>query len=312
MERNANYFLVGLISTLLLIGLIVFFVWLGGTKWRRDYDLYDVVFQGPVHGVATGGEVDFNGIKVGTVDRLRLDPKNAQLVVARIRVTPDVPIRQDSVAILEPQGITGVNYIQISAGTSTKPLLRDTVPEGVVPRLLGRRDVLSDLLSNGSAIAQRTIQTLDQLNKLFDDKNVKSISAVLKDVQAITAEAREHKAVIADAQKLLEDSDTAVNQIGTLAHSTNTLLNGQGKTTFTKLDSALDNMKAATETLRNILDKLEGPTVGFAQTGLPQLSGAILSLQSAAEHLDRVLSEVESNPRGLIGKAPAKEVHVKP
>ncbi|MCK5912104.1 MAG: MCE family protein, partial [Caulobacter sp.] len=58
--------------------------------------------------------------------------------------------------------------------------------------------------------------------------------------------------------------------------------------------------------------KLEGPTSDFANTGLPQLSAAIVTLQSAAESLDRLVGEVEQNPRGAIGKAPAKEMEVKP
>jgi phospholipid/cholesterol/gamma-HCH transport system substrate-binding protein len=312
MERNANYFFVGLVSTLLLIGLVVFFVWLGGSKFRHDYDIYDIVFRGPVHGVAQGGEVDFNGIKVGSVANLSLDPKDSQFVIARVNIAPDVPIRQDSYASLEPQGITGVNYIQITAGSPSRPLLKDTVPEGVVPRLTGRRDASSDLLSNGASIAQQAIVALGQLNKVLSDKNIKTITAVLDDVKAVTAEAKDHKDIIADAQKTLVDSDAAVKQIGELAHSTNALVDTQGKVTFTKLDAALDSMKAATENLRVILQKVEGPTVGFAQTGLPQLTGAIQSLQSAADHMDRVLGEVEANPRGLIAKAPAKEVQVKP
>lgn len=312
MERNANYFFVGLISTLLLIGLVVFFVWLGGDKLRHDYDIYDIVFLGPVHGVAQGGEVDFNGIKVGAVSKISLDPKNSQLVIARVNIAPDVPIRQDSYASLEPQGITGVNYIQITAGTPSKPLLKDTAPEGTVPRLPGRRDAISDLLSNGASIAQQAIVALGQLNKLVSDKNVGTITGVLDDLHAVTTEARDHKIVIADAQKTLEDSDAAVKQIGELAHSANTLVNSQGKATFVKLDAALDEMKGATGNLRVLLQKIQGPTVGFAQTGLPQLAGAIQSLQSAADHMDRVLGEVEANPRGLIAKAPAKEVQVKP
>jgi phospholipid/cholesterol/gamma-HCH transport system substrate-binding protein len=312
MERNANYFLVGLISTLLLIGLIVFFVWLGGSKLSHDYDLYDIVFRGPVHGVAQGGEVAFNGIKVGAVTKISLDPKDSELVIARVSIAPDVPIRQDSYATLEPQGITGVNYIQITAGTPSKPLLKDTVPEGVIPRLQSHRDAISDLLSNGGVIAQRTLLALDQLNKLLSNENIRTISAALSDVQTVTAELREHKAVFADAEKTLQDSDAAVKQIGDLAHSSEALVNGQGKTTFAKLDDALDEMRSATRELRVTLQKVEGPTADFAQTGLPQLSGAIQSLQSAAEHLDRVLGEVEANPRGLIAKAPAKEVQVRP
>jgi phospholipid/cholesterol/gamma-HCH transport system substrate-binding protein len=312
MERNANYALVGLVSTLLLIGLVVFFVWLGGSKLTRDYDLYDIVFQGPVHGVAVGGEVDFNGIKVGTVGKVSLDPRNPQQVIARISITPDIPVRQDSYATLEPQGITGVDYIQITAGTPSKPLLKDTVPDGVIPRLSSRRDAISDLLSSGATVVQRTVLALDQINKLLSDQNIRTMTATLRDVQALTAELREHKAIVGDAQKLLQDSDTAVGHFDELARSSNALVSGDAKTTLAKLDGALDEVKGATHDLRTVLGKLEGPTETFTETGLPQLTAAIASLQAAAEHLDRVLGEVEANPRGLIGKAPAKEVEVRP
>ena len=57
MERNANYALVGLISILLVIGMVVFSVWLAAFKFNQDYDYYDIVFEGPVRGLSQGGEV---------------------------------------------------------------------------------------------------------------------------------------------------------------------------------------------------------------------------------------------------------------
>src|SRR5438128_11266255 len=122
MERNANYALVGLASTLLLVALVVFAVWLAGIR-SENYDYYDVLFQGPVRGLSQGGEVHFNGIKVGEVTRIKLNDLNTSQVIARVRVDANVPIRSDSYGTLEPQGITGVNYIQISAGSSKAPLL---------------------------------------------------------------------------------------------------------------------------------------------------------------------------------------------
>ena len=104
MERNANYALVGLISTILLMGLLVFIVWLAGSGLARQYDLYDIVFQGPVRGLSQGAEVHFNGIKVGEVSKITLDPKDTRLVIARAQVTSDVPIRVDSYATLAAPG----------------------------------------------------------------------------------------------------------------------------------------------------------------------------------------------------------------
>jgi len=45
---------------------------------------------------------------------------------------------------------------------------------------------------------------------------------------------------------------------------------------------------------------------------MPQLSAAIVTLQDAAASLDRMANAFERDPRGIISKAPAKQVEVKP
>ena len=220
MDRNANYALVGITSLLLFVGIIVFGFWLARFQFNRDYDIYDILFVGPVRGLSEGGEVHFNGIKVGEVTKIALDSRDPNRVIARARVTSDVPIRVDSYATLEPQGITGVNYVQITAGTPSQRLLNDTVPPGEVPVIKSQRSALSDLLQGGGTVLTRTIEALDRVNRVLSDDNVKTFSATLSDVQAITAEARERKAVIADAQKALQSIDTAAAEITELSKST--------------------------------------------------------------------------------------------
>lgn len=312
MERNANYAVVGAITLALFMGLIVFAVWLAKISFNRDYDLYDVLFVGPVRGLSQGGEVHFNGIKVGEVTRIELDKSDPNRVIARISVTSDVPIKVDSYATLEPQGITGVNYIQITAGSPSAELLRDTVKGGRVPVLRSQRSALSDLLEGGGTVLTRTIEALDRVNNVLSDKNIKTFSAALGDVQAVTAEMRERKEVIADAQKALQSIDQTAQSITELANSADGLVNGDAKRTLKELGDAAAELKAAAKDARGMVGKLEGPTSDFATTGLPQLSAAIVTLQSAAESLDRLVGEVEQNPRGALSKAPAKEVEVKP
>lgn len=312
MERNANYALVGAASLILFMGLVLFAVWLAKVSFNQEYDLYDVLFVGPVRGLSQGGEVHFNGIKVGEVTKIQLDKSDPNRVVARARVTSDVPIRADSFATLEPQGITGVNYVQITAGTPTKPLLKDTVPNGKVPVIRSQRSALSDLLEGGGTVLTRTIEALDRVNRVLSDDNITTLGAALSDVQSVTAELRERKAIIADAQKALQTIDATAAQIGALSKSTQGLVDTDGRKAMRDLGSAADELKAAAKDARSMITKLEGPTSDFASTGLPQLTSAVVTLQSAAESLDRLVGEVEQNPRGLIGKAPAKEVEIKP
>ncbi|MDB5422469.1 MAG: transporter substrate-binding protein, partial [Brevundimonas sp.] len=65
MERDAHYAAVGIATVALVAALIVFTIWLARLQFNDDYDVYDIVFSGPVNGLSEGGEVHFNGIRVG-------------------------------------------------------------------------------------------------------------------------------------------------------------------------------------------------------------------------------------------------------
>ena len=148
MERNANYALVGLIFTILMIAMFVFVFWLANIAFSQRYDSYDVVFHGSVTGLTKGGDVQFNGIKVGEVSDIKLDASDPNIVHATAKVRSDTPIRVDSQASLEPQGITGVNYVQLTPGTPSKPLMKDATPHGQPMVIEAAPGAISSLLTS--------------------------------------------------------------------------------------------------------------------------------------------------------------------
>jgi phospholipid/cholesterol/gamma-HCH transport system substrate-binding protein len=312
MERNAHYALVGLISVVLFMAAVIFVFWLARFQFTRQYDIYDVDFKGPVRGLSVGGEVYFNGIKVGQVTKLSLDMADPNRVVARIRTSSDAPVRADSIATLEPLGITGVNYIQISAGTLSKPLLKDTVASNTVPVIQSKAGALESLLEGGGDVLTRTVEALDRVNKLLSDKNIASVSATLSDVKSVADELKTQKQMLADLDATIKSVNQTSEHIQQLSDSMNGLVNGDGKRALKNLADAADQIKGAAEDAKNTLGKLQGPTTDFATNGLPRISSAIVSLQQAAESLNRVINDIEQNPQGIINKAPAKEVKLKP
>jgi phospholipid/cholesterol/gamma-HCH transport system substrate-binding protein len=312
MEKNANYALVGASSLILFVGLVVFVVWLARLQFNRDYDLYDILFQGPVRGLSQGGEVHFNGIKVGEVTKIALDRTNPTRVVARVRVTSDVPIRVDSYATLEPQGITGLNYVQITAGTPSKALLKDTVPHNEIPVIRSQRSALSDLLEGGGTVLTRTIEALDRVNRVLSDQNIKTFSTALSDTQAVTAELRERKAIIADTQKAIQDVDGAAQQLTELTTNANGMLTGDGQRALKNIADVAAEAKTTAATANATLAKLQGPTADFASNGLPQLTATMLELQKTTQSLDRLLNELQSSPQSVLGKPSGEEIKVKP
>jgi len=312
MERSANYALVGVISTILLVALIVFILWLTNFALSSRYDLYDVIFHGPITGLSRGGDVQFNGIKVGSVSDIALDARDPNLVIAKVKVRSDTPVRQNSQASLEPQGITGVNYIQITAGTTDKPLLKDIWPSGSIPEIESKPGTVSSLLSGGGTVMQSVVDTLTRVDQVLSDENIRKISGILTDVRSVTTELREQKAIIADADKTLKDGDEAVIQIRDFAKSGQNLVTTEGKTTLQKIGSAAGQADLSLKEIREMIDKLKGPASNFATNGLPQLTSAIITLQTSMRDLDRLVDQIQRDPRALIAKPPGQKAVVKP
>jgi phospholipid/cholesterol/gamma-HCH transport system substrate-binding protein len=311
MERNAHYAAVGLATMVLFLGLLLFVIWLARFSVAKNYDVYDVLFNGPVRGVSTGGEVHFNGIKVGEVTRLELDPTNTTRVIATVRLTNNVPVKTDSRAQLEPLGITGINYIQITAGSPKAPLLKTLAHPGrEYPVILSQPGPLSEILDSSGLVIERATEALDRANRVLSDENIQNFSKTLKNLQDVSEALKEHQAVLTKAEAALDNASDAARQLSELAKSGRTLLEGDGARTLKNAEKATADIDAAAKDVHNLMTKLQGPTTDFAAQGLPQLTAAAVSLQQTSDSLRRLLEEVHRSPQGLISKAPSKEVEI--
>lgn len=286
--------------------------WFARFSLTRQYDVYDVDFRGPVRGLSQGGQVYFNGIRVGDVTKLSLDKSDPNRVVARIHTAVNAPVRADSTATLEPLGITGVNYIQVSAGTVTKPLLKDMTPANQVPVIHTEKGALDSLLQGGGDVLTRAVQALDQVKKLLSDRNISQISGTLADVHQLTSTLKNQQQMLTDLDKTIRSVNETSDKIGRLSDSFGALANSDVKKTLANLDDAAGEIRSTATDIRTTVAKLQGPTSDFASSGLPRITQAIVSLQQAAESLNRVVQEIEANPQGVIGKPPAVQREVKP
>lgn len=312
MEKTANYALVGLFSLILLVGLIAFGIWLAQFNLNRDFQKYDIVFQGPVNGLSKGGEVRFNGIKVGELTQIELDPVNTEKVLAHVRMTADVPVRTDSVATIEPLGITGVNFVQISSGTRSKPLIREQVPFGKTPVIASQPSALSGLVSGGESVLSETVKALKGVNAILTPENISAIQASIRNVEVVSAELAQRKSMIAETEAALKSVNTAAQEITALSASSRGLVEGNGAQTLKSLADAATETQTAVKELRGVIARVDGPDGEYTASGLAQFTAAVGALQGAADSLTRLGRELEANPRGFISKSPGKEKEVRP
>ena len=116
METRAPYALIGLF-VLAAVGAVFGFVyWLHNTGGLGERTVYRIRFENNVAGLLTGAAVLFNGIRVGEVTGLELSPDNPREVTATIAVATSTPVRTDTRAGLEFQGLTGVPVISLLGG----------------------------------------------------------------------------------------------------------------------------------------------------------------------------------------------------
>ena len=96
METRARHVLIGLFTLAAAVLAVLFALWLGKSQSERDFHTYDIAFAEAVSGLSRGSTVEYNGIRVGEVTDLRLDPKNPKNVYARVRIESGAPVRTDT------------------------------------------------------------------------------------------------------------------------------------------------------------------------------------------------------------------------
>src|SRR5680860_1069896 len=121
METRARYALIGLFMLAVILASFGFVYWLENKGGFGERETYRVRFESSVSGLLIGSAVLFNGIRIGEVTGVALNPDAPQQVIATISVVKNTPIREDTRVNVEQQGLTGGVAVTLTGGTSTTP-----------------------------------------------------------------------------------------------------------------------------------------------------------------------------------------------
>ena len=209
METKANYVIVGAFTLVLLLGLVTAVVWLADVEFDEEFSYYDLLFEGSVTGLKPGNPVRYRGVPVGVVTDMKINPDNVEQVKVTIEVPNETPIKEDSEASLEFQGITGIAFVQIAGGTHAAPkLLR--VPGQGNPVIKSKPSQLQEIIEAAPELVNRVISLVDRANLLLGDANQKNFAEAMTNVNSIT---RSFAAGSDDINTLLSDGASAVTEL---------------------------------------------------------------------------------------------------
>lgn len=162
MEIRARYILMGLFTLGVALMVFAFVFWMHSTGGFRERAEYHIKVENSVSGLLKGAAVLFNGIRVGEVTNLKLDPKTPRQVMVEIAVNRDTPIRADTRVDVDFQGLTGVAFISMNGGSPDSPL----------PDSNDGPPVLTVNSGNGQTVGQAARDALARLNSILDENAI--------------------------------------------------------------------------------------------------------------------------------------------
>jgi phospholipid/cholesterol/gamma-HCH transport system substrate-binding protein len=309
METRASYVAVGAFVLALIAGFVGFVLWIGKFQVEQQFARYDVRFAGSVTGLQTEGTVRYRGIPVGRVTDIRIDPENIELVRVTIEVNRETPVRVDTVASLELQGITGVSYVLLTGGLQTSAPLPQTMEEPY-PVIKSVPSKLEQLFQGAPDLIIAANRLVDRVTLLFDDKNVQAIAEVLDNVRNVTGSLGQERETI---HTFLTNGAAAADQIRTMSAEVEGLahdLRGSVGKLSDRTDKTVADLEKTSAELRKtaqaftgvanqvstILKENRAPIRDFSSNGLYELTQMVTEARQLVASLTRITSQIERDP----------------
>ncbi len=292
METRANYLLIGVFALVGLVGSFLFVFWLAKVDLERQYAYYDVLFEN-VSGLGMAGGVRYNGLPVGQVVMLELDENDPSLVRVRIEVGAETPVKTDTIAKLQGQGVTGVSFVALSGGSAAA----EALPQfGEIPT---EPSALQSVVEGAPELMNKAITLLEKLQSVVSDENTEAVTALLENLA--TASGRLDR-TLAEFEELSTDVGSAAREIAAFTGRLEQLS-----------DTAEETLQEATTTLGSIrvaADRTEG-TLRNAESAFgtadalmkDQLSDFITRGAEAAAALEGVVTVLEPSALATLQSA---------
>jgi phospholipid/cholesterol/gamma-HCH transport system substrate-binding protein len=291
-----NYPLVGLFVLVLGAVLVAIVLWLAsGGAFRQKFDLYLAVSDESVAGLNLNAPVKYNGVDVGQVRDIRLDPANQERVNLLFAIERGTPIKEDTVAVLKIQGLTGIAYVELSGGTRDSPLLRATGQNRypLIPTKPSLSARLENVLSN---VLAKLDSTSSSINSILSDANKAAFSSALADIAVISRTIADRKdtldAGIASAARTFENASRASAQAGPAIERIN-----RASDAIEKMGNEVARTSASAG---RTMDSAGADISRFTAETLPELERLFGELNVLAASLRRLSDQTERNPSGLL------------
>jgi len=302
-ETKVNFTVVGLFVLALSVTGIGGVLWLSsGKSYRKAYDVYYAYMTESVSGLNRNAPIKYRGVDVGRVRRIELAPGDVERVLLVLEIERGTPIKQDTVAVLRSQGLTGIAYVELAGGSRDSPRLaaqagQDYPVIKTGPSLMVRLDnAITALLTNLN-------EASENFNALVDQDNRRAFKQTLADLQtvsrALAARSAAIDAGLTGAARTMENTARLTADLPRLVERVE-----RSAGTFEKMSAELARAGANANTA---IDGARDEARQFAGQTMPEIHLLVVELRELTGSFKRASEQLERDPSVLLFGRPARK-----
>lgn len=250
---------------------------------RGQGDTIDVkvVFNGKVSGLGRGSNVLFNGLRVGEVKELGIEPDNPRQIYAVLKVNQSAPLRVDTIARLEAQGLAGIVAVQLRGGKRAAAPLT-AAPGQPLPTIIAESS--ESIFEKVESIAKGVDEALVGIDAAIK-ANAVPVSERIKSVENLSAELAGNSSKV---DTFMQNVSSAAEAIAPLPDKLKDFSEG-----FVETLRSVDKKRVA-----SVLDDADR-TAAQLGSAAPDIGKTIGNIASTSEKLDRATDQIDGVLKGV-------------
>ncbi len=247
METRANFIAVGLFVIALFLSLLAFIVWLSNWQAERSFKEYWIYFDGSVKGLRVGSSVTFRGITVGEVTSIGFpEDGDVERILVRTRIDETAPVRVDTIASLEIQGLAGGALVMLQGGSNASAPLAATKGQKH-PVIQSAPSQLDRLLEGAPALVEQVQEVVARFRLVLGDDNQAAFAGILANLNTLSRTLADRsdsiEAIVEDARATLGE----LRQAGAAIQSVSASMERDLPLATREATAALANINRATK-----------------------------------------------------------------
>jgi len=303
MESKVNLAAVGAFVIVLIVAMIAGTLWLSSGKYyRKAYETYETYMTESVSGLNLNAPVRYHGVDVGRVRAIVLSPANIEEVRLTLDVERGTPVKADTVATLRSQGLTGIAFVELSAGRKDSPALHAR-PGEVYPVIASAPSLIEHLETATPVLLANVARMTDSLNALLDEPNRRAVGATLADLSVLTqtlaARSATIDATLGHAAQTMAHAARASDELPLLVRRIDRAADALEHMAADVVETS-HSVRTTFDGARQTLDGSRDDLAEFTGSTLPEVREMVAEMRGMTATMRRVGEEFERNPGMLL------------